>query len=232
MHEKLIIAHRGGKALGAENTILTMKKGLAAGANAVEFDVHATLNHEPVVIHDPTLDRTTSGQGEVARLSLQQVQRYHAGDNQRVPSLVEVLDELANTGALIFIDLKHPRAALPTGKLVDHYTRNKGYMQGQIVIISALHQLLAMVHQAYPRIVTGAGLAHLPEGLAASGEYTNSHYILPSIDILNEALIEDARRRRLRVLTWTCDTVEQIARANKLGADGIITSDPTLAKVA
>lgn len=230
MEEKLIIAHRGGKALGAENTLATMKRGLAAGANAIEIDVHATLNNEPVVVHDATIDRTTSGSGEVAKLSLSEIQRYHAGDNQRIPSLIEVLDEMALAGPRIFIDLKHPKAALPTAKLVDHYTRNKGYMRGQIVIISALHQLLAMVHQSYPKVVTGAGLAKLPDGLAAAGEYTNSNYILPSIDIVNEAFMEDARKRRLKVITWTCDSAEEIARARQLDVHGVITSDPGIAK--
>lgn len=230
MSAPMIIAHRGGKALGPENTISTMKKALAAGAQGIELDVRATFHQELAVIHDATLERTTNGTGEVAKMNMQQIQRFDAGDGLRVPSLLQVLDELSVTNARVFIDLKHPSAALPTAKIVEHYVQNKGYMQSQIVIISFLHQALVMIREKYPKLILGASLKEIPEGLAACGEYTGAKFVLPSIDILNMDFARDAQKRGLKLVTFTCDTKEQIEKAMAHEVDGIITGDPGLLK--
>ncbi len=229
MIETMIIAHRGGKALGAENTISTMKKGLAAGAHAIELDVHCTFQGEPIVIHDATLDRTTNGTGEVAKMPLETIRKYVTDEGTRVPTLLQVLDEFGTSSAIIFIELKHPKAAMPTAKIVDHYIKNKGYGMHQLVIVSFFHQLLVQIHQQYPKLITGASLKAIPESLAACGEFTGSRYVLADIDVLTEEFIKDAHSKRLKVLTWPCDDKETIMRAKLLKVDGIITADPALA---
>lgn len=228
MSAPLIIAHRGGKALGPENTLGTIKKALACGAQGIEIDIRSSFHEELVVMHDTTINRTTTGEGEVAKLSLSQIQRFDAGEGEKVPSLIQVLDALASTNCRIFVEIKHPKAALPTAKLVDHYVQNKGYMQGQIVIITFLHQALVMIREKYPKLILGASLREIPEGLAACGEYTGAKYVLPSIDMLSLDFCRDAKGRGLRVVTWTCDTREEIAKALAHEVDGIITSDPRL----
>lgn len=229
MSDPMIVAHRGGKALGPENTMAAIHRSIEAGANAIEIDVQCTRTNEIVVIHDPRLDRTTSRLGEVAKLTQQEIQACDAGEGERVPSLIGVLNALAMKHITVFVDLKHPRATLPTAKIVDHFISQKGYTKGQIIIISQLHQLLAMVHNNYPQLFTGAGIAHLSDSLAACAEFTRSYYLLPSIDILDERLMEDANERKLKVIPWVCDTKEQIAHAKALGVEGIMTSDPRLA---
>ena len=62
----LVLAHRGGAALRPENTIAAFDHGAALGADGFECDVHLSLDGEPVVIHDATLDRTTDATGPVA----------------------------------------------------------------------------------------------------------------------------------------------------------------------
>src|SRR5437016_1352334 len=61
----LIAAHRGGAALAPENSLAAFRNALALGADIVEFDLHLTRDGEVVVIHDPTLDRTTTMTGAV-----------------------------------------------------------------------------------------------------------------------------------------------------------------------
>ena len=58
-----VFAHRGGCALGPENTIAAFDRGLAAGADGLELDVHLSADGVVVVCHDETLDRTTDGIG-------------------------------------------------------------------------------------------------------------------------------------------------------------------------
>ena len=62
-HRPLIFAHRGGCALGPENTLAAFDLGLQAGADGLELDVHLSADGVPVVHHDATLDRTTSHSG-------------------------------------------------------------------------------------------------------------------------------------------------------------------------
>ena len=65
-----VFAHRGGCALGPENTIAPFDLGMAAGADGLELDVHLSADGVPVVCHDETLDRTTGGHGPVAARTL------------------------------------------------------------------------------------------------------------------------------------------------------------------
>lgn len=224
----MIIAHRGGKALGPENIVPTMKKALALKVHGLEFDVRNCYTEEPVIIHDADLERTTDLKGNVAQLSLEEIQRADAGDGSPPPSLLQALDALNPTNALIFLDIKHPKAALPTALICNHYIREKGYSYGQLVICSFFHQLLVLIHEKYPKLVTGASVRHSPDGLAACGEYTNSRYVLPDINIMDESFVSDARKRGLKLITWVCDTPEDKRKALDLGVDGIITSDPRL----
>src|SRR5579872_6459369 len=79
-HERpLFFAHRGGAALAPENTLVAYENGLALGADALELDIHTTRDDQIVVIHDPTIDRTTDGAGPVASYTLDELRRFDAG---------------------------------------------------------------------------------------------------------------------------------------------------------
>ena len=75
----LFFAHRGGSLLAPENTFVAFDRGAALGADALELDIHATRDGALVVIHDPTLDRTTDGTGPVAARTLDELRRLDAG---------------------------------------------------------------------------------------------------------------------------------------------------------
>jgi glycerophosphoryl diester phosphodiesterase len=63
-----VIAHRGGGSLAPENTLAAIRKGKDLGFEGVEFDVMLAADSIPVLIHDETLERTTSGRGAVAQM--------------------------------------------------------------------------------------------------------------------------------------------------------------------
>ena len=75
----LVIAHRGDSAHRPENTLASFASALEVGAELVEFDVQLTRDGHVVVIHDPTLDRTTTGRGDVRDLTLAEVRAVSAG---------------------------------------------------------------------------------------------------------------------------------------------------------
>ena len=92
-----ITGHRGGALLGAENSIECIRKGLDAGASSIEIDVHITADGHIVVCHDPTVDRTTNGCGEINAMTLEQIEELRLLENgtvtnQQIPTLEQVLE--------------------------------------------------------------------------------------------------------------------------------------------
>src|SRR5687767_14722600 len=75
----LVFAHRGGCALGPENTLAAFDLGLAAGADGLEFDVHLSADDVVVVFHDDTLDRTTQSSGPVRSRTAAELAGVDAG---------------------------------------------------------------------------------------------------------------------------------------------------------
>jgi glycerophosphoryl diester phosphodiesterase len=93
-----IIAHRGSKGTHPENTLAAFKEAIRVGADGIELDVQQTKDHQLVVIHDETLERTTNGQGAVGESTLAEIKQLDAGtwfiENplvQEIPTLEEVL---------------------------------------------------------------------------------------------------------------------------------------------
>src|SRR5262249_8113822 len=75
----LFFAHRGGSLLAPENTMAAFERGVSHGADALEVDLQTTSEGEIVVIHDPTVDRTTEGAGPVSAYTLAELRRLDAG---------------------------------------------------------------------------------------------------------------------------------------------------------
>ncbi|MDB6453048.1 glycerophosphodiester phosphodiesterase family protein [Falsirhodobacter sp. 20TX0035] len=114
-----IMAHRGARNLWAENSLLGFRETVALGFDAIEFDLHLTDAGELVVIHDATLDRTTTGTGPVRALTpdSRRVLRLKGPDgaliDEGVPSFDEALDVLATGTADLYVELKADEAGRP-----------------------------------------------------------------------------------------------------------------------
>jgi hypothetical protein len=96
--ETIICAHRGLDDVAPENTLAAFTPALEREM-AIEFDVRMTADRQLVVLHDPTVDRTTDGSGSISELSLADVKALDAGSwfgphfaDQRLPTLDEVLE--------------------------------------------------------------------------------------------------------------------------------------------
>lgn len=113
-----VIGHRGNRAHAPENTIESFAQAVAAGADAIELDVRVSSDGVPVVIHDPHVRRTTSGSGDIARMTFPEIRALDAGarfttdggktypyrgKGHRIPSFDEVLEAFPSTPTLIEI---------------------------------------------------------------------------------------------------------------------------------
>ena len=94
-----IFAHRGASSLAPENTIAAFSKAMEVGARWFEFDVDIIGDGSLIVIHDDTLDRTTSGSGSYYQLGFSDIRRLDAGrwfsDTYRFERIPEAADALA-----------------------------------------------------------------------------------------------------------------------------------------
>ena len=96
----LIIGHRGARNLWPENSLEGFRRTRDLGVDAVEFDVHLARDGELVVIHDPSLERTTQGTGSVADRTATELAALG------VPSLEAVLDVYAGTSIELHVEMK------------------------------------------------------------------------------------------------------------------------------
>jgi glycerophosphoryl diester phosphodiesterase len=115
----LVAAHRGGLEAGfPENTLPAFQHAQRSGAQLIELDLRATADGEIVVLHDRSVNRTTNGLGRVDQMTLAQVQALDAGDNQRIPTLQQVLAWATPLDVGLLLDVKRARD-LPHDKVVD-----------------------------------------------------------------------------------------------------------------
>src|SRR5512135_2653183 len=98
----LVLAHRGASLHAPENTLAAFTLAADQGADGIELDVKLTRDGSIVVMHDATVDRTTTGHGRVSDLTLSEIKALDAGSNfepqfaqERVPLLEEVFAAVA-----------------------------------------------------------------------------------------------------------------------------------------
>ncbi len=96
-----LCAHRGDQAVCPENTVPAFKSAARKGAAMIEFDVVRCFTGELVIMHDTTVDRTTTGKGRVENLTFRELRALDAGVKKgaefkgtRIPTLEEAIDSI------------------------------------------------------------------------------------------------------------------------------------------
>src|SRR5829696_122318 len=128
-----IVGHRGYAARAPENTMESFHQGIAAGTECLELDLRVSTDGVPIVMHDPTLDRTTDRGGAVNELTAAEISRADAGARftrdghtfpyrgwgNGVPTLEEVLRDLGDTPLLI--EVKTAAAGPAARRIIERY---------------------------------------------------------------------------------------------------------------
>ncbi len=119
----ILFAHRGASIHAPENTLPAFELALEQGADGVELDAKLSADGKVVVIHDPTVDRTTDGHGKVSQLSYAELKSLDAGAHfdgpfrgTRIPGLAEVFESI---GERSIINVELTNYATPMDRLVD-----------------------------------------------------------------------------------------------------------------
>lgn len=230
------IAHRGFSSQYPENTLLAFQKALDLGVSWIEFDLQITSDNHLVVMHDRTVDRTTTGTGDVSNLTLSQIKTLDAGikfhpqfAHERVPTFEETLDLLQNR-AKMAVELKFKdNDAIPQVLDILH-SRN---LIDQVSISSFDLPKLPEIKKLCPKCSTTA-LLHAEKD-------PNKDWVSVAIDLgvdvfgprhthTTKAMIDHAHAKDLVVRCWGLgqDQGPGLERLIDLGADGTTTDCPDI----
>lgn len=221
----LNIGHRGACGYEPENTIISFKKALELGVDAIELDVYVCKTGELVVIHDDTVDRTTNGKGYVINMAFDELRALDAGKGEQIPTLQEVLD-LINNQVLLNIELKGAGTAEPIAEVIKQYTESGKWTKENFLVSSFNHVELKKFNNMMPDIKIGALLCGIPLDYAKQAEALNAYSFNPSMEFINKELVEDAHSRGMKVFVYTVNELQDIEAMKQLGVDGIFINYP------
>ena len=224
-----VVAHRGSSGHYPENTMLAFEKAIVEGAHALELDVRASADGVPVVIHDETLDRTTSGMGSVGAFDATALKRFDAGSGQEIPTLEEVLEAFPDTPMIV--ELKEPGVSQAVSEVVRKRADQRRLLFGSF-LHAALRPFNSPEHKrsASRREVASFWLAVKLGMPGLRGAY--AAFTVPETQrgllVVDEKFVQRARRCGKPVHVWTVNDRADAQRLRTLGVSGIITNFPRL----
>ncbi|HEV7899633.1 MAG TPA: glycerophosphodiester phosphodiesterase [Planosporangium sp.] len=224
----LAFAHRGGAAVGDENTAGAFARCVALGYRYVETDVHATSDGVAVVFHDATLGRMTGDRRRVRDVRWADLAAMRIGGGAAVPRLDDVLD--AWPQVRFNIDVKSDEALAPALDAV----RRAGALDRVLFASFSDARLRRIRRELGPRVATSMGTREVarlwvgarlgraqrvPEGVVAA-QVPLRHGRVP---VVTPRFLAHAHRLGLQVHVWTVDDPARMHGLLDLGVDGIMT---------
>lgn len=229
-----VVAHRGNSSVAPQNTMAAFDAAWRVGADFIELDIQATADGDAAVIHDATLDATTSGSGAVADHSAAEITALDAGSwfspsyaGERVPLLSDVLEFLRTRPEIgLVLEIKGDWPAGPLGRVLDAVAAP--FLAGRLVVESFSPATMAAARELAPQLrrellVASAdvGLLDLCAELDVSGVGPDGRLLLQEPDLLGRL-----HQVGLTVTPWTLNEPAQWALALEAGVDGIVTDRP------
>ena len=225
----LAFAHRGGAALGDENSMDAFTRAIEAGYTYLETDVHATRDGVPVVFHDHTLDRLLGRSGRVEDLSWADLSTIRSEGDWVVPRLVDILE--AWPECRLNVDMKTDAAVDPTIETIW-----KAGARDRVLLASFSDRRIRWARRVCgPRQATsmgqrevaglrlgslhGRGLAGFVPGVAA----VQVPMRYARVRVVDARFVRHAHRLGMQVHVWTIDDPAAMHELLDLGVDGIMT---------
>ena len=243
----LVMAHRGARSLGPENTIYAFKRAVELGTDVLEMDLQTTSDGTLVILHDREVDRTTNGKGAVDSFTLSDLKKLDAGfrwspDNSKsfplrnkgvpIPTLTEVFKAFPDTRMNIEIKSSQVNTIQDLCRTI----RDNG-MSEKVMVACFDAGKLGEFRSICPEVATSAGAseaamfywlqwAHLESAYSPSAQALQIPEAYGDYRIATRRFIEGAHARNMRVHVWTVNDVESMQRLIDLGVDGIMTDYP------
>ncbi len=229
-----VAAHRGYASVFPENTMAAFAGALDLGVDYIETDVQMTKDGRIVLFHDSDLKRITGCKGAVADYTFRELSKMDAGkwfsnayEGERIPKLRQMLELVRDSDVKIYLELKDIGAAEGFAEAVYAEVQKAGMTQ-RCVFASFRYEYLMRLKELDPACLVlynaCSGNVNLPE------EFPADFYGL-SAACANVRVIEAIHAHAGQVFVWTVDTPQQIKNIRAMGADGIVTNEPGLAKI-
>jgi len=236
--------------LAPENTIPSFALGRALGADVLEFDVHASRDGVIVVIHDPTLERTTDGSGAVREhlwYDLQHVDAgYHftrdghdfpyRGQGVRLPTFEDVLQQFPLACCNIEIKQETPLIVEEVVRIITHFNA-----ESRVMLAAEHDSIMAHIRRHAGPIATSFAAGEVADfvarvhagnfdGYRPEGRALQIPPRFGDVELVTTDLIAAAHRLGLEVHVWTINQRDEIERLLALGVDGIMSDLPGLVR--
>ena len=213
----LVIAHRGASSVELENSLAAFRAAGSLGADAIELDVHNTLDGVLIVHHDPSVLGLPIAQARAQDLAM-----LHLPNGEPIPTLAQALDAI-DPRLKVFVEVKvlDPRWDDRLFETLDHGPNPQGY---------ALHSFAAPVVRRL-----GEKRPDLPRGVLTEVETRNPKQTLADAGAqtlwqerktLNEKLVRTVHDLGAQIIAWTVDSLSDMERFVRMGVDGICTNHP------
>jgi len=226
-----VIAHRGASAVAPENTMAAFRRAVEMGTECIETDLHLSRDGRLIIVHDTTLNRTTSGDGMVRNYTFNELRQLDAGSwfsekyaGERLPAIEELLDFAGQADLSLYLEIKGG-AGYGVERAVISALRGRKESKATVVLCFDA-SVLDRIHQLDRLLMTGLLFDSGGEDMVKEAVRVGARQIGPRGDCVTPELIEDAHRRGLKVVTWTINEPAQMRSLAAAGVDGIMTNHP------
>lgn len=214
-----IYAHRGASNERPENTIAAFRRALALGVFGIELDVHLTSDGAAVVIHDATVDRTTDGSGSIDAMTLEEIRQLDAGDDERVPTLAEVLNLVASS-AHVDIEVKAPAAA---AAVLEEAGRRRAM---RWAMSSFDHEVLRFVRSRSLDVELWPLAVDIDNDVITTALDLRSPLLAVHDSSVSRDVVSSLSARNLGLWVWTVNDPDRAITLATWGVEGICTDTP------
>jgi len=231
----LIYGHRGAKGEAPENTLASFEQCLQHGVRRCELDLHLSRDGELMVIHDPTLKRTTGRRGKVAQHDAEELVKYDArqgGPGWKTPCPIPRLSELFEK-----CDFEHwqlevksasrdraARTVLAIKALAERYQ-----LKERITVTSSSREVLRALNRLAPEISRGLVAEYnWLDPLKVARQY-GCDLLALKWTLCTPERLEKAKKQGLHVSMWTVNEPALMRRLADFGVDSLITDYPGIA---
>jgi glycerophosphoryl diester phosphodiesterase len=228
----LWIAHRGAGKLAPENTLAAFRVGASHGYHAFECDVKLSADGVPFLLHDATLERTSSGQGVASQLAWSELSRLDAGSwhsrayaGEPPPSLAGVAHYCIGNGCALNLEIKPtPGDEARTGRVVALEAARLWAGEALLPLLSSFEpEALQSARDAAPQLPRALLLERLRSGWFGQARALGCVAIVTDHALMDAALIAQLHGAGLRALVYTVNDPAHAQRVLALGIDGVIT---------
>jgi glycerophosphoryl diester phosphodiesterase len=225
------VAHRGAGKLAPENTLAAFRLGALHGYRMFECDAKLSADGVPFLLHDATLDRTTSGSGVAGERSWSELSQLDAGSWHSRAFAGEPLCTLENLARwclanrhFLNIEIKPtPGTERHTGEVVAQEAARHWHGSTPPLLTSFQPQALAGARAAAPELPRGLLLDALPAGWLEAAIALECQAVVCDHALWAAGSVARARQAGLRCLSYTVNDERAAERLRALGTDAIIT---------